>query len=243
MKGAKMKIMVLLLALLTGLAVTLSARVEGDGKIKLTRAAQVFAFRGPVNESLKDRFIESVIKSSFKRFYVYIDSPGGSVFSIKAILDFMSSSDKEFVCVARYAASAAFMFLEHCDKRYMTRGGIVMSHNASAMVHGDLPVIKSRLRVLRRGVQDIEKRIAKRMRITFAAYKRLIKHELWLTPREAITRHAIDGIVSVNCSKQLLLKKVKVVTTICGIFTGCKNKVTFISACPLINRFYKNNKK
>lgn len=199
----------------------------------------VFAFKGTVNEDLKDRFIEKVINSKGRKFYIYFDSPGGSVHALNNIVDFMQASKKHYICVARFAASAAFMTFEHCQERLMMRGGILMSHNASSMISGELPRIASKLRLWTNLIEAIEKRIAKRMKMTFKKYKKLINVELWLDISDAKRYNAIDDVVYATCSKKLMNKKVTTTSTRCSLFTGCKKVTTTVSACPILNKVYK----
>jgi ATP-dependent Clp protease protease subunit len=178
--------------------------------------------------------------NSKKQMYVYINSPGGSVFSLSAMLDFMKGmkSQQEFICISRFAASAAFIFFQHCDQRLLLPRGILMSHNMAASLSGELPKIKSQLDSLLRIAKRLDTYLAARLGITYNKYKRLIKNELWLDRVSAKKLNAIDGLVHVNCSPEL--KKQAVVKELVKCSSQvCKRFKYSVSACPLINKILK----
>ena len=213
-----------------------------DKTFTFSSTKNLFPFKGEVTEDLKDRFIEAVMLSSGKRFYIYFDSPGGSVFALSQILDTMKGSGKHFIGIARYAASAAFMAFEHCDERFLLPGGVLMAHNASGGIHGDLPKMKSRLRSISRMVNRIDKNIAKIMRIPFKKYKKLINNELWIDISNAKRYNAINGKGYVRCTKGLTKQRVRLVIEQCNWLLGCVTVEKVVSGCPLINKTYNKKK-
>ena len=187
------------------------------------------------NQKLLDDFTEKVMLHDSKDpLYIYFDSPGGSVFAVSRMIGILKSSDIKTICVARYAASAAFMLFEYCHARYILPDGILMSHNWAGTFSNEAPRIKTLFEVVDRIVENIDKPIAKRMKLDFKEYKRLINNNLWMDVQYAEKYNAIDGVVhKLTCSKSLLKKRIKSTTR--GYF---RSKITYKSGCPLITKTY-----
>ena len=77
-----------------------------------------FAVNASFDEVLLDSFTRRVMTTDEKKIFIYFDSPGGSVFALTRMIGIMKSSNIKFVCVARFAASAAFMMFQRCNERY-----------------------------------------------------------------------------------------------------------------------------
>lgn len=210
---------------------------NGKRYITFKEKNRLFAFTGNVNESLKDNFIESVILNPTNVHYVFIDSPGGSVHSLLAMVDFMKASKRHYVCVARFAASAAFIFLQHCNERYIMPNGTLMSHEASGRLAGTVAQMQTSLDLWKAQLKRLNSHVASRLKMTYGLYIQLIKDELWMDRISAKKFNAIDGVSYVNCSINLLKERITVSETVCSLF-GCKEVTRTISACPILNKTY-----
>ena len=198
--------------------------LDGDDFIGITT---------PYDESLSSRFAEKLLTYEGKTLYIYFDSPGGSVFSMSRMIELMRISKIEFVCVARMAASAAFMTFQHCDRRFILPDGILMAHNASGGFSGEFPRVRSLLDVIDGLIKPIEERVAKRLRMSFSEYKTAINNNLWLNSSTAKDNNAVDGIINITCSKSIVNQKVTVTETVRTLFGPTTTEKT-ISRCPLI---------
>ena len=207
--------------------------MAGEIKKVELKGNNFFPITTEFTEILLEDFIKKTISYKGKELYVYIDSPGGSVLAMSRMIGIMESSPIKFICVARFAASAAFNVFQYCDKRYMLYDGILMSHNASGTFSGELPRIDSLLKSFKLLVQRVERGVARKLKLEYKDYKALINKNFWLVYPQALEYNATDGIASITCSGELLRKLVKKTMEICSIF-GCKKRTLIFSACPLI---------
>lgn len=224
--------MKVLFMLLIGL---MFARGSFAGDVNITLDGDnFFAVTSTFNELLLEEFSRKVMTYEGDDMYVYFDSPGGSVFAMTRIMGIMKSSDVNFICVARFAASAAFAMFQTCDERYMLYDGILMQHNASIGIRDELPRIRTLLNVIERIIDDVEKDISERLKISFEKYKRLINSNLWLSANEAIDKNAADAVInSITCSKRLIESEVLRPVLNCSFF-GCSINHSKFSGCPLL---------
>ena len=193
-----------------------------------------FAVPEQFSETLLEKFNKKVMTYDGKEMYIYLDSPGCSVFAMSRIIGIMKASDIKFICVARFAASAAFAMLQQCDKRYMLYDGIIMQHNASGGFRGEFPRIYSLLNAINDLVEDVEKNSARRMKMKLKDYKIAINNNLWLSRATAPKYNAIDAIINnIKCSPELVKKVVARVQRRCSFFS-CTVTQNKFSGCPLL---------
>lgn len=225
------------------LLISTSAFAETITKFTFKGTYGVFAIKEPFTESLKSRFIEKITSDRSDTIYLYIDSPGGSVFALQSMIEQMLYSEKKFVCIARYAASAAFMLYQYCDERYMLPyGSILMSHNASTSISGTIPEIRSILNAWERLIYNLEKDMALRLGMTYRRYKNLISNEIYMDYTLAKKYNAVDSKAIVVCTPELINTKVKIVSETCTFF-GCEENEEYVSGCPIIDKKFKVKKK
>lgn len=194
-----------------------------------------FAINRQFNESLADDFLIKVFTYTKDTMYLYFDSPGGDVMSMMSIVRQIENSKIKFICIVKEAASAAFMTFQYCNERYILPDGYLMAHNASGGFEGELPRIRERLDTFETLLKNVEKHIAKRLKISYNNYRNLASKELWLTQRTAIDSEAADyEIKNVTCSKQLTetdIYQTQTIQTILGFISQTVKR----SGCPLIN--------
>jgi ATP-dependent protease ClpP protease subunit len=183
---------------------------------------------------MANEFMERVFSSKKKELLIYIHSGGGSVFSMNRIISTMRASGKTFTCIARFAASAAFMIFEHCDNRYVMEDSILMSHNASGGFYGEFPRIRTQLTLWEKIVEKSERTIAKKMGMKYEDYKTEINKEMWMEYTTALQRKAADVLVGAYCTKATVEKLITKSVETCGLFE-CKTDYVTVSACPLIS--------
>ena len=201
-----------------------------------------FVVTASYDEALLERFIKKVATFKKKTMYIYYDSPGGSVISLNRMLGIMENSDIKFICMARFAASAAFTMFEMCDERYLLADGILMSHDASIGLQGNIHTIKGMLDMYILMLETIERKIAKRMKLSFEEYDYLKSRELWMNIDLARKYNAIDGEVKkLSCSEKLIKQTVAKDVSVMTILGPMTVTETF-SACPLLTAPIKNDK-
>lgn len=196
----------------------------------------VFPITGSFNNELEQRFVTKMALNEEKRMYLYIDSPGGSVDVVAQMLSVMDGyrGKVKFICIARRAYSAAFILFQDCDRRYMMKYGRLMAHHAHGGVYDELPRMREKIRVWSKLMRMLQKRVAKRMGISYRKYLDKIKDEEWYSMDKARSEKIIDGVaVSVKCSKELLENTFETERQRCSLF-GCRTQSVIRSMCPLI---------
>lgn len=216
-------------SLILTLILMFSVNVFAIKTITLDKQDNLIVLEGGVSSVMSSEFTKRVL-SDQKEFIVYINSRGGEATAMNNIIEHIKYSGKKFTCIAKFAASAAFMILQHCDKRYMLpHSGILMSHNGIVNISGDEKTVRGILKMFDALSLPIDKTIAKRMKISYEEYQNLIAKDLWLDYTLAKKHNAIDDEVYVTCSKTLIKEKVN--AKFCSQY-GCEEKE--VSACPLI---------
>lgn len=196
-----------------------------------------FAVKSEFNETLLDDFAKKVYGNKEKTLYVYFDSPGGSVVSLARMLGVMKqaqNSGVNFVCIARFAASAAFLLFQQCNERLLFEDGILMSHDASGRFGGEIARVEKKMNLILQLMKVVSMPAANKMGLSYEDYRALTVNELWLTSINALDYKAIDNtITNVTCDKELLSKK-KSITVEFFTFFGMGKANVLVSACPLI---------
>ena len=223
----------ILLTILLAVSMSISAAASKapliTEKIELT-SGNFFPITEKFSQRLLDNFTEKVmLYDNSKTLYLYFDSPGGSVFAVSRMIGILKTSGIKTTCIARFAASAAFMLFENCTNRYLLSDGVLMSHNWAGGFQDEGPRIKSLFNVVDRIVQNIEIPIAKRMNLDFKEYKRLINNNLWMDIQFAKKYYAIDGYLhGITCSKKLIKRRIS-------------TRRGYKSGCPLITKTYSSS--
>lgn len=204
-----------------------------DGVIKFS-GDDFIAINTEFDDNLSNRFIEKVLTLKGNKLYVYFDSPGGSIFPMLRMIETIRvESHIEFICVARFAASAAFMTFQHCNKRYILPDGILMSHNAAGGFQGEFPRVRSILNVMEGLLEPVEKRVAKKLKLSLREYKELINNNMWINSLSAEKLNAVDDVIrGVSCTKETVDAKVKTTNSVQTLF-GQIDTEEVKSACPI----------
>ena len=131
---------------------------------------------------------------------VYIDSYGGFVDALVAMIDIMDSMPNPFmtICVGK-AMSCGAVLLSHGDIRYCAPNARVMVHNVSSLSFGnvdDLQLDAEQCRLLNKRVMGI---LADNCGMTYNELRNHIKaskngRELYLSARQAIKFGLVDKI-------------------------------------------------
>jgi len=187
-----------------------------------------------LNGTINDKTISSTLMQLMtiksKRVYLYISSPGGSIFAGNRLIDYLRTTDKEIYCVADYAASMAFSIMQHCTKRFVTNNSVIMQHEASLGIPANSQTrLISITKMMFRVIDRLEHSSAKRMGISMQKYKREIRKDWWMYGADAIQENAADSIASITCSNKMI--KDTYDTVISNMFFSFK--VTW-SKCPLL---------
>lgn len=218
-----------LLLLISVLSYTTSSNV-----VKLKENNYVL-IRNQINEQSVNNFVHDILSIDNDVIYIYINSPGGSVHSGNAMIQVMnalSESGKEIHCIADFAASMAFVFLQACPHRHVLSNSILMQHQMSLGVQGKYEEIKNYLHMIEQvNVVNTDMQ-SNRTLLTSSEFNNKISNDWWSYGKNAVYENIADDQIYVLCDSDLLSKKKneKLET-----FFG---KITLVySACPLMRKY------
>ncbi len=177
---------------------------------------------------------EQVTKRGSKSYPIYLvlDSPGGSIDAGLSFLEYAKTVPNLETITIFSASMAAFITQSLPGNRNILESGILMFHRAKGGVDGQFESgeLESRLDLYKRLVRNMEDTSAKRMCLSLEAYKASVKDELWILGFESVSKKAADEVVSIICTKDLLLSTNTETYTVMGMF---QIRVSF-NGCPLL---------
>jgi ATP-dependent Clp protease protease subunit len=183
----------------------------------VTKRGQTVTLNAQVDEYSASQVTSSLLEASktHKTLYIFINSPGGSVLHGAQILSAMKALYPTHhivtVCTGICASMAAIIF-EYGEERVMASEGILMFHQASGGVRGELPRMINLLKAITAYTDAMDSGIARRVGISLDTYKQSIANELWLTSGQAVRSKYADRVAlfpTVVEAKSSLTAKVK----------------------------------
>lgn len=133
-----------------------------------------------------------------KPIWLKINSPGGSVLDGAALVAAMQASKVPVYTVCtQLCASMAAIIHQYGTKRYMTGKSLLMFHNASMALQGNLPEMLTRLNMMNSYTQKMDAYIAKRSGQTVEQFNTRFSHELWIDDEDSYHAKYSDGTVSI----------------------------------------------
>jgi ATP-dependent protease ClpP protease subunit len=200
-------------------------------------AANTVVLRGPVEPGSVSKLINELREKSAKlpksaTIYLVLNTPGGSVFDGADLIDFIAGIPQQVKTVTIFAASMGFQIVENNPgERLITRNGILMSHRAAmsglrGQFDGEL---ESEYRMMKREIDFMEFKDAKRLGMTIPEYKAKIKDEWWVHGFDATASKVADEMILLQCGKSMTGDVTTTVETMFGPAT-----VVF-DLCPLIS--------
>lgn len=212
----------------------LLCRPPETGVVELT-TKNLVVLRGPITSQSSSRFVREFLelehRDEVQTIYIYISSPGGSVFAGDSIANIMQSSKKQVVVVIDFAASMAFHVAQFATKRMILPTGTMMQHHASGGIGpAEFPNLETQWSWLKRKIGMMNAKDAARCYKTgFQAFKKKIDRDWWLLSEEALAAGCVDAIADkVICSKDLLEGTRKETISLFGF----EIEITW-SGCPL----------
>lgn len=214
----------------------LHCRPPETGVVEFT-TKNLVVLKGPINAQSASKFVKDFLelehKDEVQTIYVYISSPGGSVFAGDSIANIMQSSKKQVVVVIDFAASMAFHVAQFATKRMILPTGTMMQHHASGGVGpAEFPNIETQWSWLKRKIARMNSKDALRCYKTgLASFKKKIDRDWWLLSEEAMAAGCVDAIADkVTCSKDLLESTRKETVFLFGlqievVWSGCPLEV------------------
>lgn len=210
------------------------AGVYGSTKstnIELTKT-NFTAIKGEVNDGSVAQVLKEIAASDpTKVFYLYLDTPGGSVFAGRDLIAYLQTTPRNIHCVAHTAISMGFHILQDgCKVRLVTPSSILMSHQIATGVQGNLEKIKKEVEVMQKLETFFDAQAAARLQISLKEYTEKIQSEYWLIGSEDVLKDkAGDEQVTVTCSLEIEPLKKRITTQ--TLFGMGEAEVQY---CPLL---------
>lgn len=195
---------------------------------------------GPVSRSSVDDVIKSFNSKNIieyiqdnKQIYLYLNTPGGSVFAGNHLVQYIQTLQENGVqvdCIAQNFMSMGFIIMQSCSRRYVMFDSIGMQHQMSLGLKGNIENFKTYFSLIERVNDKLIDMEIKRINITKADYLSKILSDWWLYGDENVVSNVADELVHTKCSPNVVSEKVKKQETIFGFDIEIE-----MSKCPILN--------
>lgn len=156
----------------------------------------------------KAREMDANLGSNYP-MYLFLDTPGGSIQAGLELIEFMNGLNRPVHTVTLFAASMGWQLVQHLDKRYVLKYGVLMSHKARGGFQGEFggdgSQIDSRYGLWLRRLSMMDQQTVDRTngKKTLKQYQSEYDNELWLNGAEAVKSGYADEVVSIKCDSTL----------------------------------------
>ena len=152
---------------------------------------------GDETDVVTSSFIKDLRRfSGVNRINVYVNSPGGDVFAAAAIRNQLRAHSAEVVAhIDGLAASAAVGLALGADTVRMSRSALLMIHNPSTSVRGEVKDLTKGVEILNKVKETIMAIYMEKTNLTEEQLAKMMDEETWLTADEALEYGFIDTIV------------------------------------------------
>lgn len=184
-----------------------------------------------INDDTASRFIQDILKIKDDDIYIYLHTPGGRVKSgndMVQVINTLTQQGKNIICIADFAASMGFIIFQSCPTRYILDTSILMQHQMSLYLDGQIERIKSELEMIDKMEKDLNTKQAERLGMTYEEFYDKINNDWWIYGDDNIKSNIADDIVNVICDKPLLDNSYNIT-----IRTFFGRVVLEFSSCPL----------
>jgi ATP-dependent Clp protease protease subunit len=192
--------------------------------------------------SMKARELDAKLPPG-EHIVLVLDTPGGSIDAGLNMIENLKGLHHQVDTLTLFAASMGFQTAEALGTRYIVDSGTLMSHRAKGGFMGEFPgQLESRLQYAKRMIAEGDAHTIARTngKLTQDRYFQLIREELWMTGKEAVSMGLADQVVTAECNAtlagsttvekhiQILIFNVdaKITTANCPLVTGAIVEMT-----------------
>jgi ATP-dependent protease ClpP protease subunit len=205
-----------------------------DSRVITLNQTNHIIIQGQINSVSTNKFIIDTISFNESELFIYINSPGGSVIEGLMIIDHIKTLQNDNItisCIADYSASMAFVILQFCSNRYALYSSIIMQHQMSLKLGGNLFELNSYLKMIKDINIFIDTKQSQRINTTYNEFVNKVSIDWWISGITAVEEKIVDMIIMIKCSKYLYLNNYTIeYNTLFGDFN------LVYSRCPLIRR-------
>ncbi len=195
----------LIVFLLSLLGIVYSQVAENPKMVELN-SRNLITIRGPIQSDTVTDFIHKTSNLDSDEVFIYISSPGGSVMEGLKIVDIIKTMEQSGVkinCISDFSASMAFIILQSCPNRMATYSSVLMQHQMSLGLKGNLENIGNYLSFIKDIDDDLEKLQADKIGISKEEFKSKIVNDWWINGPSAKKKSVVDEMAYVKCHKEL----------------------------------------
>ena len=202
-----------------------------EQKIIELNKQNLITLRGEIDEQLTSEIIGKINKFSHNQVYLYITSPGGSVIEGLQIIDQLQTlahRNIKLSCIADFAASMAFVIFQSCPNRYVTTSSVLMQHQMSLKLKGNLENINTYLDFIKDIDTDLDELQSNKLKMPIEDFRKKINNDWWMNYKSIIKSNAADSLAIVVCNSELVDMTEDVTKS--GLLFDVKAK---FSKCPI----------
>lgn len=152
-----------------------------------------FDIVGEINNELYIKLVNYKLTNN-KNLYIYINSPGGSLFDAIDIIYLIKEFEKSktVICIAQNAYSVAFTIFQSCSNRYILSNTILMQHEFKIIYSKyDVNIVNNIILYIR--ISE-----AMRINIKLNVYLEKVKNELWIYGQDIIDNNYADKLINIQ---------------------------------------------
>lgn len=170
------------------------------------------------HQESSEKFVSEIlerVENGVTDITVYINSYGGSVNSVNAVLDCMDKVKKEngvsFTTVALgIAASGGAYLLINGDKRYVSKNTSVMTHGVQAFLFGSEKEIGEQMSQIRAINERFATLVSQRTQMTYEEAYAFLSEDVSMTAEQSVEKGLVDEIWDVESEIQRILEEVSI---------------------------------
>ena len=171
-----------------------------ETKKDLSRTRCVF-LSGRVDEKSSKQVIEDLIRlereSPLEDIFLYIDSYGGYIDSMFAVIDAMNlvHCDVQTICIGKASSAGALILSNGAKgKRFITPNARTMIHQLYAFTLGTASEIEEEAKEIKRAQQQMEKTLSKNTGRSLSDIKADLKRNKYMSAEESVRYGLVDRI-------------------------------------------------
>ena len=140
-------------------------------------------------------------KDKRKPIYVYINSPGGDIWSGFALVDAILQSETKVIGLAMgLVASMAYYIYIACHERYAFRNTVLLQHDGVTTVSNTSSKAKDAMKFFDTMNDQIKDFVISQTKITEEFYSSIYEKEYYMYSSEAKDLGCVHHIIGVDCS-------------------------------------------
>jgi len=189
---------------------TMRSTVYAD-KLHVLNENNFISVRGPVTGQKVSEWTQRLFEIEEDEIYLFLTTPGGSVFAgnqFISSLNSVSASGKNIICVADIALSMGFAITQNaCPTRLIMDSSILMQHQMSGGVNGDLKRMQNYLSFIGDVDRQMANKSANRLNLTVVEFNEKTNDDWWIYGQRNIDENTADELSNVLCHPSLIKQR------------------------------------